>query len=196
MTTFDPGNKTASLVLSNGNLTATAPAVSGNEGGKGTTSKNAGKVMLSFINVTITDGLDFVGVGTAGATNGLADGSQDQAIMIQSGACFSGGFAGSGHPTSIPAAATIDLCIDFAALRFWFRVNGGNWNNNGSANPATNVGGFVMSTANAKFPYVRLRNGGRCTLDPAPSVVPSGFTAWDGAPPPVATAQPVIIVIQ
>lgn len=44
--------------------------------------------------------------------------------------------------------------IDTAQSRIWFRVNGGNWNNSGTANPATNTGGHVIGAGNAfYFPF-------------------------------------------
>lgn len=39
----------------------------------------------------------------------------------------------------------IGIAVDFNAQLVWFRVNSGNWNNNGSANPATGTAGFDYS---------------------------------------------------
>lgn len=36
-------------------------------------------------------------------------------------------------------------------MSIWFRINTGNWNNDPTANPATNTGGFPIGTVNEKF---------------------------------------------
>jgi hypothetical protein len=37
------------------------------------------------------------------------------------------------------------VAVDTANKRIWFRRNAGNWNNSGTANPATNTGGFDIT---------------------------------------------------
>ena len=77
------------------------------------------------------------------------------------------------------------MAIDFTALRVWFRRNNGTWNNGGSADPATGVGGIDVSslfTGVAAYPSVFL---GATSLNFTLNVgatafayaIPSGFTA-------------------
>lgn len=52
---------------------------------------------------------------------------------------------------SLVTGDNVGIAVDTTNNRIWFRINGGNWNNSPSANPATNVGGIDISTLNA-FP--------------------------------------------
>jgi hypothetical protein len=198
--TWNPSDKTANFALKNYDLSGLATDGS-NSGARGTLAYGGtDKVMLGFRDVTFSDGLDYIGVGAATATLGLADGTQNQVIIIQGGTVFSGnGSSTITADATFPAFSGdgnfVDLALDYANLRFWFRVNGGLWNNNGSADPATNTGGKVIASNTAKFPFIRMRNNGRATLDPNPLNIPSGFSAWEPAVP-TSPAQPVIVMMQ
>jgi len=183
-TTWNPADKTSDMTLSGGNLIATASAGT-NAGARGTTSHATGKWQLQFTACTLGDSLDYIGVGLSTDTLGLAQGSQEQVIKVLTGTTFSGdGLGGTNALTgdAIPAGATVDLCLDFTALKFWYRVNSGDWNgpSNPTANPATGVGGRTIGAANTYFPYIRLTGAGKtATLNPSPSSPQSGFTQWD-----------------
>lgn len=76
------------------------------------------------------------------------------------------------------------IAIDLTAGLVWFRRNGGSWNTNGSADPATGVGG-VSFTLGAYAPYIRfatVANGEVMTADFGASAysnpAPSGFINW------------------
>jgi hypothetical protein len=66
------------------------------------------------------------------------------------------------------AGNRIGMAVDPANRLVWFRVNGGNWNNNVANNPATGVGGIDFTAA--------MTNGG--TLVPAIYASLTG-TMWD-----------------
>lgn len=55
----------------------------------------------------------------------------------------------------------IGIALDVTNSLIWFRTNGGNWNNSGTANPATGVGGIALSGAylpvNALRPAIGLQ---------------------------------------
>ena len=169
------------ITLSNGNLTAAANSAS-NGGALGTTPKSSGKWMLTFDNVTMSDGLDYVGIGLSTNTLGLASGNQVQAILTQEGAEFSGTGSSAleySSFTSLPANCTIDLCVDLTALLMWFRVNGGNWNGSPGADPGSNTGGNAMGAGPSFLPYTRLTSTSTSvTLNSNPASPPSGFSAW------------------
>jgi hypothetical protein len=75
---------------------------------------------------------------------------------------------------------------------FYFRVNGGNWNNSGSADPATNTGGITgfgnLTSRAALYPSVKTEasnstyvlNAGRTAFANA---APSGFSGIDSLDP-------------
>jgi hypothetical protein len=72
-----------------------------------------------------------------------------------------------------------EIATDFGANLTWFRRNSGSWNTNGSADPATGVGG-ISFTGGSYTPYVRFSNQATDTftinLSAAPA--PSGFGSW------------------
>jgi hypothetical protein len=45
----------------------------------------------------------------------------------------------------LTSGRVISIAYDFGNKRAWVRVNGGNWNGSGTADPATNTGGFDFS---------------------------------------------------
>jgi hypothetical protein len=195
-TIFNPADINTFATLSNGNLTVTGNNATSNGGVRGTTQYSAGKVVLGFKNITITDSLDYIGVGLITDTLGLANGSQDQAIMCgipgNAWAKFSGGFIGNTGPitgeTQFGANSSVDIALDLTNNSFWFRYNGGAWfgTNNTTADPATNTAGAGLSPGSrgvALYPYVRVTNSGTITLNPTPTSLPSGFSAWDVIPP-------------
>lgn len=55
-------------------------------------------------------------------------------------------YGGSSQSTGLPTFGALGDIIDIAIYEghgWWARVNGGYWNNNSSANPATNTGGLI-----------------------------------------------------
>ena len=46
----------------------------------------------------------------------------------------------------------LSFAVDLGSNQIWFRVNGGNWNNDAASDPATNTGGIDISTL-AGGPY-------------------------------------------
>ena len=74
----------------------------------------------------------------------------------------------------------IGVSIDMDNALVWFRRNGGNWNNSGTANPATGVGGVQYSLRSGYAPYVSFAAGSNST-----DVMKSNFgqTSFVGTPP-------------
>jgi hypothetical protein len=89
-----------------------------------------------------------------------------------------------GTGASMTPGGNVTFAVDLDAELLWTAINGGNWNNNGSADPATGTGGWDISALNAGpfFPYVVLnfpaegiadiRNAGMAKS------IPTGFSAW------------------
>jgi len=109
----------------------------------------------------------------------------------QSGSVYYlGATIATGYPT-YTTGSVISFAIDYANKNIWVRVNGGNWNGNVSADPATNTGGLSIAT------FLRDYGGGispgfglyytndAMTMNFGDSAfaytVPSGFTAVTSA---------------
>ncbi len=150
MTTFDPARTAANITLSNGNLTAKQTAAGGtNQEAFGSTSKASGKWYFSSTPNTI---------GASGVQVGLANSSATINLGQYLGWAGSNSFGWASNNGQIllndSVLATIAtyvagnvlwLATDFSAKLFWGRVGAGNWNNSGTANPDTGVGGVSIS---------------------------------------------------
>ena len=102
----------------------------------------------------------------------------------------------SGFPNLGSLSGTNTLCIawDSDAKLVWFRKNAENWNNSGTANPATGIGGLSVSFAADINHALWYQTGGnseivtiRTEVADFTSSVPSGFTSWIGELPSAAT---------
>lgn len=85
----------------------------------------------------------------------------------------------------------LSVAADLDALLVWFRTLSGNWNNNGSADPATGVGGIPLSPSLSGgggyifWPGMNSANNGSAInmyLNTADFIetVPAGYTSWSG----------------
>jgi hypothetical protein len=87
---------------------------------------------------------------------------------------------------TLPTYAANDV-IDVAVANgnIWYRKNGGNWNNNSSANPSTNTGGIAHGLSGSLYPGASGRAGSQITANFGASAftyaVPSGFSSFDGS---------------
>jgi hypothetical protein len=177
--TWNPADKSASVTLSGANLTASQASAGASVRANTSITASAkvffsetigtanGNQAIGIANATMSlssfPGLDFNGVGY----------TQDGRVMINSNSLL-------GMPT-YTTADVIDVALDIGNLSVWFRKNGGNWNNSGTANPATNTGGVSLSSLNAG-PYFpswgantsnsATANFGASTL---PYAAPAGF---------------------
>jgi hypothetical protein len=140
---------------------------------------------------------------TAGGQFGIGISNNPGALMNFPGAdAYSLGYwsgtqtltFGNGSGPFLPGAGNgdvWDLCEDSANESIWVRDNGGNWNANASANPATNTGGSAgtvspLSGRVFKLPvyaFVAVTGAGNsATVNFGASsfvyALPSGFSAW------------------
>ena len=176
-TTLNPATNVHGT-LSNGNKTwgtgvgAVAPQCFGYFG------RRSGKFYYEVSNTLATQ------FGTPGALFGLA-------IAGTAWASTGGGFVGFGwdgvyvngtqivaYALSNPATYVYSMAVDLGANLIWFRVTGGNWNNSGTANPATGTGGVNISAiaTNSLFPYVQNQSLGLGGTSWAFNFGASGFT--------------------
>jgi len=106
-------------------------------------------------------------------------------------------YGGTTIYSSLPTFGTVGDIIDVAIdgnNYIWYRVNGGDWNGNNTANPATNNGGLDISTlfgGATLYPAISLLgNYGPSVFsvyETSPYGLPSGFTQIAGDRPPAAS---------
>lgn len=97
----------------------------------------------------------------------------------------------------------VQIAIDIGNSLFWGRVNGGNWNNSGTADPATGTGGISLTGGlyGPVFPYYGFSvAGGQCTMNCGDSTfvdkAPSGFVGFpdiSSGPAPVVSGGALLI---
>ena len=187
------------VMLSGGNLVATnVGTTSVDQGARvaSTSGNTSGKYYFEATFTTLTAGGDYgVGIGTpASSYLGMGQtGGVTGNMLFRSGNIYSAGTLQGG--SSLAARSNgdvIGIAVDLDNRRVWFRVApSGNWNNSGTANPATNTGG-VVTPAGTMVPFctfggaggtadnVLTANFGASTFTGA---VPSGFTSgWPITP--------------
>jgi hypothetical protein len=144
-TTWNPADKHVDISLSGGNLVATQDGSGVFRAVRSIASSASSKKYYEAVrvgNATAT-----MGIGNAsGALTDFVGGSDGNSI----------GYAGDGNVyinggvgTTIQTYANGDtVCVAFdpTAELIWFRTNGGNWNNSGTANPATGTEGIDFSS--------------------------------------------------
>lgn len=208
MTTWNPGDKSGTVTLTNGNLTATsASAVS--QSVRSSTSKTSGKAYWEITIGTRTNDLAF-GIGNSTLALNISSGiggdanaagfysvSPPQALYVAGAQLYQGTTASANGDivkfavdfgTSPPTAWILDAAMT-------------GWNNSGTANPSTGTGGQAL-TGLAAGPYFAVFNddlgGASATANFGASAfsgtVPTGFSAWDPPAAPTLTAMQLSII--
>jgi hypothetical protein len=189
--TWNPSDKSASISLTSGNLIAgSAPSIAGAV--RGTKGLSSGKAYLEITCTysIITD--SNIGVATLAANLGSVGGNMigSAAVDIFGGWMYINNSSTShGNIGLFNSGDVLCLALDLGNRQIWFRRNGGNWNNSGTANPATNAGGLDVSmlfTSAAAFPLATFVDANlNETINAGASAftqtIPSGFVAWNGA---------------
>lgn len=194
-TTWNPADKSTSIALSGGNLIAANTTSGGSfEAVRATTFKARTfnlywELTILAITGTFSSNGSFVG-GLCNATQQitgnivLGASANGYGYYPWSGLSFVNGSAGS-----IQVDQTVGHVISLAWRgvdnTFFTRAQGGNWNNNGSANPATNTGGVSIAalTGTPLAPCFFSTQGGSVQANFGASAFafakPAGFTAFD-----------------
>jgi hypothetical protein len=143
------------VTLSNGNLTATHSNTSTNSGVRSTATKSSGKY---YFETTVSFNASNGCVGIILSTGSYFDlvTFADKCVTTSAG---SGIISANDVSTSytlgtIAAGSNIGVAIDLDARLAWFRKNGGNWNGNAGANPATGAVGVAFPITVAFTPVV------------------------------------------
>ncbi|MGY4499171.1 hypothetical protein ACVWYH_003102 [Bradyrhizobium sp. GM24.11] len=191
--TFDPAT-VASVTLSGGNLAATnTGTTSTNQGAHvlTTSGKASGMFYFEMTYTTQTTGANVgLGIGTTASTYANMGGSATvgaECYMGSGNLYANGSFSGKSIAGRV-SGDVVGVAVDLGNLRVWFKkVSGtpGNWNNDGTADPATNTGGITIPSG-TYIPFVTYGgssglSGGVFTANfgasPFTGALPSGFTS-------------------
>jgi hypothetical protein len=193
--TFD--GAPTSVTLSNGNLTVTH----GNTSIAGVNSSDFGGPAVGQVGVkqyfevtlqtSISNG-NSIGYMTPSDSTTAAPAVGNNKTGVILGSTSSIIYTPNGVSTSKDLGAVavndvIGVAYDGDNSLLWFRKNGGNWNNDGSANPATGAGGVFATIRQGYTPYVAFIAGGPSTdvmkgnfgATTFANTPPSGFAAPD-----------------
>ena len=188
--TWDPAT-VSNVTLSGGNLIATNTGkVPANQGASvaAANAKTIGKYYFEATFITITGGANLgVGIGTTVSSYpNLGASATTGNNGFQTGAIWANG-ANTGISVGAYSNTQIaGVSVDLTNRKIWFRHSpSGNWNNSGTANPATNTGGITIP-AGTMVPFVTFGgSGGNANnvvtgnfgASAFSGAVPSGFTA-------------------
>ena len=190
-TTWNPSDKSSTVTLSNGNLTATWTGASNNTGVRAAGGALAGKYYFELTTGSLISTGE--GVATGAAPYGSSPSPAGSAVITYGGTISINGTSSGVSLGTVSGGTTIGIAVDFTNQMIWFRkAPSGNWNANASYNPATNTGGLSISSITssgtvALFPATFTTAGASNTLaNFGPSgfsgTVPSGFTSGWSAP--------------
>lgn len=174
--TFDPADKGANVVLSNGNLTANNPSTTADSITRGTLGKSTGKWSFRLAATNVLNG----GLANKNQANNEVLGNTANSVDVYS----DGGVivvrtnsANSVQSGTQPAGSPLDVIVDVDARRVWFKVNNVSYFNGGD--PSAGTGGFVCPPGTV-YPAVDIYNSTYTqTLDTSISRY-AGFSAWGG----------------
>ena len=136
-------DKTAPTLIQASNLGVIFGATA--EGVRSAAYRNAGKFYFEIVGSSWFKPNTGIGVGNGGAVLTTVATTPTNAILVYSGgSIYSNGSIVSGAGLGGRSAGdTIAIALDLDNRLIWFRVApSGNWNNSGTANPATGVGGI------------------------------------------------------
>lgn len=180
-TTWNPADD-LNVTLSGANLVATAQNSAG--GVRSILSVSTGKCYWEFTGTAFWGGFAIAGgVANASANLGTVQATPTNAAWVSGqGGILVNSTTPSGNLGGQSTGAVIGVALDLTNKMIWFRnAPSGNWNGSGTANPATNTGGFSIS-AIAGLPLYGLMTmaGG---LQNAAITANFGDTAFTGAVP-------------
>jgi hypothetical protein len=182
--TWNTTDSVSGITRSNGNLTLTYTSGTSFQSVRATSSHSSGKY---YFEVTVTSEANNTVIGLANAnyvtTNGLIYNSLDSVGYREDGLVQTN----NGPLTTVQTWGdnTISVAVDLGTQLLWLRVDNGNWNNSGTASPATGTGGISISSLNAGpfFPAVALHdttetNTANFGATAYAQSVPAGFGNW------------------
>jgi len=184
--TFDPEYTGNNIELSNQDLIATATAgIVDYPSSLTTYAINPGyKVMFSITLDVYPPRSGYTGVGIANHSfviNTYLGYDTNSIGFFDDGNFYANDNPTGGYPTFQDNGDVLDVAVDRVRDLIWIRVNGGYWNNNSSANPATAQGGVDISYIPGIVypgisPYYYSGTAGKMSINTASEYsVPAGF---------------------
>jgi hypothetical protein len=130
--------------------------------------------------------LTHVGIGVDNDTESLTNsgGQTGSIIWLGSGIVNYNGSSRVYAAQSFGIGDILGIAVDITNKFIWFRVNGGNWNLSGTADPVSIVGGFsIAAVTPTAFAYAQLENmADQVTANfsgPFTDLIPSSpYTNW------------------
>ena len=195
------GTVTGLIVMSNNNLTATLTSTSNaSVSSRTSTSVTTGKYYFEITAVVFAiNSLEGFGIALPTASHAdLTSGLNCTKVALNNvaGAKIFSNNVDTGKALGNPAQGDVySIAIDLDARLGWFRRNGGNWNGDAAANPATGAGGVTIASG-AFTPVVYFQNNGNGPNNSSVAnfgattfayAAPSGFGNWL-VPPYTGTA--------
>jgi hypothetical protein len=185
---WDAANKSANISLFRAATCAASwVSVSTWKAVRATTSHSTGKFYLEVIQGYVGNNGMVTGFGNASLNTANYVGSDANSFGYQSNNGGTLGISG-GWQSATKMGTVIQIAIDLDAKLVWARTDGSsNWNNSGTADPATGVGGKSYTTIGALFPAVSLFGANNNATNWAvlnaggfsfTGTIPSGFSAW------------------
>jgi hypothetical protein len=139
------------LTLSGGGLTVASTGAGGAD--IATFNATTGKFYYEWSCTGMDDNNSGVGVADITLVKDFAGGKGNTAsgVLLSTGEIYANGtgIVGGLNPY---IGHVICIAVDVGAQIFWARIDGGNWNASGTANPATGAGGISFSYMNASNP--------------------------------------------
>jgi len=200
---LDSGNKSAAITLSGGNLTFLQTATNADSRVRATPEFRSGKWYWEATIVAVgNNGVWMFGLiyKSVAFTTGSFIGHVPYTLGWQGTGVVASNNSSLGTIQTYATGNVVCIALDMETGRVWFRTNGGNWNNNGSANPVTNVGGIPIFAGLPIMPmFSAYALNDSCTVNFGGSAFaqsqPSGFApanTWD-APVAGATRRQVLV---
>lgn len=184
-TTWNSGDKSAAITLSNLSLTATSSS-GAYAGVRAVASHSTGKFYYeSHVDQATAQWL--IGIGNASATIASFAGSDNNAIAVNAdGNVYTNG-SSVGTVANFVTGNTVSVAVDMGNKLIWIRVGSGNWNNNASGDPTNSSTGagisFSAMAAGPWFPIFTTTSvsdaiTANFNTETATQSVPSGYGNW------------------
>ena len=180
--TWNPADKSANIVLSNSNLTATITTNTNSQGVRGTTSKSSGKWYFEvLVGVAGFSGVQ-IGVANSSASTSTTIGADTNGFSYDSasGKKFTNNVLTT-YGSAFTNGDVVGVALDMDSGSIWFAKNNV-WQ--ASGDPVAGTGQAFSGIAGSIFPATSLKSGptandtARFSTANQTYAPPSGFTAW------------------
>lgn len=203
-TTWNPSDKAANCTLTGSNLIATAGGI--NSWVRTVDKQSTGSFYWEITATTNTLSSTGIGIASAAWVGTAFSGTGNCGGVTHGGLIYFNAASTGVNIGTIASGTVVCIALDVAAQRIWFRPGAaGIWNNSGTANPATGVGGITTTGLGGGTVLTYPVFFGSSTNEAATAnfgnsafagVVPSGFTSGFNGDPvgPSSTSVRVMVL--